>query len=43
MITPFVVDLSNCLPSIPFFMQQKMKMDWVSCQVGAKSRLNIYP
>jgi len=43
MITPFVMDLSNCLPSIPFFLQQKMNLGWVSCRVGAKPGLNICP
>jgi len=42
MITPFVVDLSNCLPSIPFFLQQKMNMGWLSCQGRAKRGLAIY-
>jgi len=32
MITPFVMDLSNCLPSIPFFLQQKMNiLGFVNC------------
>jgi len=43
MITPFVVDLSNYLPSIPFFLQQKMNiLGFVNCTYLEKFLIFIF-